>query len=58
MENNQRISQIMQALQMREEGEFQPNGMRTSTPTVTGEAREVLVAELVKLLTITPEAVK
>jgi hypothetical protein len=50
METNQKIGQIMQALQMREEGEF-VNGMKSQVMTITGEVRTELINALVKLLT-------
>jgi hypothetical protein len=52
MEQTQKINQIMQALQMKDE---QPNAtnlmMKDYVPTITGTARTQLVEELVKLLT-------
>jgi hypothetical protein len=53
METNQRINSIMQALQMRDElWDGTTAGIRTTAPTVSGEDRKSLVAQLVKLLLI------
>lgn len=53
METNQKISQIIQALNMREEGEF-VNGMRSQVATISGDTRATLIKELVRLLTTEP----
>lgn len=47
---DEKIQQILQALQMREE-KIKEDGSREVYPTVQGDDRQKLVAELVKLLT-------
>jgi hypothetical protein len=49
--NDQKINQLIQSLQLREES-VNVNGVRTVTPTITGDDRVKVIAELVKLLTI------
>ena len=55
MNSEQKVREIMNALNMREEvkDDINPMVMR-HVPTVTGDDREALIAELVKVLT-TPE---
>jgi hypothetical protein len=48
--NDLRINQIIQALQLREESTT-VNGVHIITPSITGDDRTALIAELVKLLT-------
>jgi hypothetical protein len=49
--NDVRINQLIQSLQLREEA-YDANGVRTVTPTIKGDDRVKVIAELVKLLTI------
>lgn len=55
MTNEQKVREIMNALNMRDEvkDDLNPMVMR-HIPTITGDDRKALIAELVKLLT-TPE---
>jgi hypothetical protein len=49
--NDQRINQLIQSLQLREES-INDAGIRVVAPTITGDDRIKVIAELVKLLTI------
>lgn len=51
MDTNQKINQIIQALQMQESVKDPTTNFVTSTPTITGDDRKTLVSALVKLLT-------
>lgn len=50
-DNSLKISQIIQALQLREEA-VDVNGVRTVSPTISGSERTLLINELVKLLMV------
>lgn len=53
MDTNQRVNQIIQALQMRDEVVNAINPMmKDYVPTITGDQRTTLINELVRLLTI------
>ena len=52
MDTNQKVNQIMQALQMREDSEsITFPGQRISTLVIKGDEKTALITELVRLLT-------
>ena len=51
MDKLQKCNQIFQALNMREEKEGVIPGTRYSVPSITGDDRQALIKELVRLLT-------